>query len=156
MVLYADISEAWNLEYKIPTVPQRFRKDTYPWDKPSPLDKPVEIADDPNVLDVPEPIQEVQPQEVQPQEVVAPIVHPSLNMDDTISSKYVNVQIKNDSICGKLKEYSPDYQSAYIESLIEEDLRSTPSDIDIFIKIIFVVLVIELIKILLYPLMRRD
>lgn len=145
MVLYADISEAWNTEYKIPSVPQRFRKDAYPWDEPSPLDEEPDLS-------IPAEIH----QEDQPQPIVAPIVQPSLNMDDTITSKYVNVQLKNESICGKLKEYSPDYQSAYIESLIEEDLRSTPSDIDIFIKIIFVVLVVELIKLLLYPLMRRD
>lgn len=156
MVLYADISEAWNIEYKIPSVPQRFRKDTYPWDKPSHLDEPIEEPNLPQM--VPAEIH----QEVEPEPVVTPIVEPSLNMNEgglghpTIASKYVNVQLRNDSICGKLKEYSPDYQSAYIESLIEEDLKSTPSDIDIFIKIIFVVLVIELFKLLLYPLMRRD
>lgn len=150
MVYYADISEVWNMPQKLPVVKDRFRNDRYLWEqKHDPLkvqSEPLEIQSDP--LEVPSEPLELEPEIVQ--EVSQTVQQP---ID---SSDYLNVILKNTNICNKLKEYSDEYKSKYIESLIEDDMEPSGfEDYEIYIKIIFVVLLLELFKLLLIPLIRR-
>ena len=137
MVYYADISEVWETNYKIPKIKDRFRNNTYLWEQKEP-EKIVEP---------------VQVQEVPVEPVV--LQEPAMNLDSSISSEYMNVTLKNNNVCERLKEYSEDYRSSYIESLIENDLEDDYEEYKLFFKILAVVLFIELIKLLVSPLIRR-
>lgn len=72
------------------------------------------------------------------------------------SDENVTVSLKNRSVCEYLKEYSSEYQQYIVEELIKKEIDESESDemkYGIYIKILIVVLAIELLKILLYPLM---
>ena len=147
MVYYADISEVWNTTYKIPKVKDRFRNDTYLWEE-TPKKEVVEPAPEHHVIvePVPQVIEETYPNS-------GKLHEPAINQDD---SQYLNITLKKNNVCQHLNEYSDDYKASYIESLIEEDMKSSDKEeYYLLFKILAVVLIIELFKLLVSPLIRR-
>lgn len=151
MVYYADISEVWNTTYKIPKVKDRFRNDTYLWED-TPKKEVVPVMVEPEAV-VPEPAHQVI-EETYPNS--GKLHEPAINQDGSISSQYLNITLKKNNVCERLKEYSDEYKASYIESLIEEDMKSSDKEeYYLLFKILAVVLIIELFKLLVSPLIRR-